>query len=291
MDGKPRTCVIISYWTAQPAKNLHRLLAEMQKIDAGAPYDLLIVCNGGLELPLILPARFNSLKPRIINRENTGYNLGAWECGWRNAGEYEYFLFLQDDCRLNRRNWVNDFELCMSRDEGIGLLGEAIMWDQAPWQQIREDTDRDLGPAAWPEGEPVHPIDAYLALLDQHGIPRGKCGSHLQSLILFTSRSILEQINGFPIMGSDYRAAVACEIGFSRLIESRGYRLSRIGSRSFELIGHRQWNEENKLKVHLRWRLSILWKRLLRGDGFKRELRRFINEWRNGQMPGTDYRI
>jgi hypothetical protein len=292
MDGKPRTCVIVSCWTGQPAKNLHRLLAQMQKIDSGAPYDLRIVCNGGLERPLTLPVRFNSLKPRIINRENTGYNLGAWECGWRDADGYEYYLFLQDDCFLKRPGWVYDYEFRMSRDEGIGLLGESIAWDRLTWRYIREATDRDLGRWAWPEEEPVHPIDTYLALLEQHGIPRGETGTHLQSLVLFTSRRILEEIGGFPIMGSSYREACACEIGLSRLIESRGYRLSKLKDCSFEFIGHAQWTKAGcKLKVNLRWRVSVLLRRLLHGDGLERELKRFINEWRTGQVPGTSQMI
>jgi hypothetical protein len=288
VEGKPRTCVVVSYWTGMPTKHLHRLLAQMQKIDAGAPFDLLVVCNGGLETPLTLPVRFDSLRPRIINRENTGYNLGAWDCGWREAGGYEYYLFLQDDCFLKRTNWVGDFEFRMSRDEGIGLLGETIMWEHQSWRYLREATDRDLGRSAWREDESVHPIDAYLALLEQRGIPRGDCGTHLQSLILFTSRRILEEIGGFPIMGSDYQAAVACEIALSRLVASRGYRLSRIGSSSFSYIGHRQWKEGNQMNVSLRWRVSVLRKRLLRGDGLRREVKRFINEWRTGKLPGTD---
>ena len=230
-DEKPRTCVVICYWTGRPTKDLHRLLDQMRRLDAGAPHDLAIVCNGGDERPLTLPRRFDGLRPRIINRENAGYNLGAWECGWRSAADYEYYLFLQDECFLKRRNWVGDFEACMSRDAGIGLLGESSMWDGKTWRQIREDTDRDLGPSAWPAGEPVHPIDASLAFLDRRGIPRGEHGTHLQSLVLFTSRRILEEVDGFPIMGSTYRAAIACEVGISRLIASRGYRIARIGER------------------------------------------------------------
>ena len=288
MDGKPRTCVIVSYWTAQPAKNLHRLLAQMQKIDAGAPYDLLIVCNGGLERPLILPVRFNSLKPRIINRENTGYNLGAWECGWRDADGYEYYLFLQDDCFLKRPNWVNDFEYRMSRDPGIGLLGESIAWDRATWSYIREATDRDLGRTAWRHDDSVHPIDACLALLEQHGIPPGETGSHLQSLILFTSRRVLAEVGGFPMMGTGYRGACATEVGISRLIESRGYRLSKVAECPFEFIGHSGWtNQGNKLKVSLRWRVSILLRRLAKRGNLRAEAKRFLYELRTGQLPGT----
>jgi hypothetical protein len=269
LDAKSKTCVIISYWVGRPAKDLNRLLAQMQKIDAGAPFDILIVCNGGLERPLSLPPRYYGLRLRILNRENTGYNLGAWDHGWRNADGYAYYLFLQDDCFLKRPNWVFDFGFRMSRDMGIGLLGEAIMWDRMTWRYIREATDRDLGRLAWPEDEPIHPLDTYQALLDRRGIPRGEVGTHLPSLILFTSRQILNEIGGFPIIGSSYREAVASEIGISRLIESRGYRITKLKDRSFELIGHRQWTKAYRMKMQLRERARSLLRRL----GLKRRRR------------------
>jgi hypothetical protein len=284
--GKPRTCVVVSYWTGRPPKRLHRLLAQMQQVDAGAPFDLLIVCNGGREQPLTLPARYESLRPRIINRENTGYNLGAWECGWRAADGYEFYLFLQDDCFLKRKDWVGRFEFRMSRDAGIGMLGESTEWRNQSWRYIREATDRDLRHLAWSEDGPEHPIDAYLGYMERRGIPRGECGTFLQSLILFTSRRVLEEIGGFPIMGSDYRAACACEVATSRLVESRGYRLSQIGFDSFEYIGHRQWKAGNRAHISMRWRLSVLRKRLLHGEGVGRELRRFLDELRTDTMPG-----
>jgi hypothetical protein len=288
MDEKPRTCVIVSYWIGQPAKNLHRLLAQMQRIDAGAPYDILIVCNGGLERPLTLPARFDALRPRVIHRENSGYNLGAWECGWTNADGYEYFLFIQDDCFLKRPNWVSDFEFRMSHDAGIGLLGESIAWDQATWSFLREATDRDLGRSVWPDDEPVHPIDAVMAMVEQHGIPLGEVGTHVQSLIFFTSRRVLTEVGGIQVLGTGYRGACASEVGFSRLIESRGYRVSKVAECPFVFIGHRQWtNQGNKLKVSFRWRVSILLKRLARGGNLGAETKRFFYELQTGQLPGT----
>lgn len=58
-SGRARTCVIVSYWNGRPARRLHRLLQQMRMIDAGSPFDLLVVCNGGDERPLSLPRRFD----------------------------------------------------------------------------------------------------------------------------------------------------------------------------------------------------------------------------------------
>ncbi len=222
------------------------------KFDAGCPFDLVISCNGGELKPLTLPSNFSPLRPRIFNRENTGWNLGAWEHGWRTAGAYDYFLFLQDDCYLKRQNWVYDFQFRAENDAGIGLLGEAIMWDKMTWPFIRKSTDRDLGQLAWPEDEAIHPLDNYQQLLRNRGVPLGEIGTHLPSLILYSPRRVLEEVGGFPLMGSTYRQAVACEIGISRAIEAKGYRISKVRDNSFHLIGHPQWTPAARRREKLR---------------------------------------
>jgi hypothetical protein len=248
--AEAKTCVVVSYWIGHSLKSLLSLLAQMMRVDAGTNFDLIIVCNGGDRQPLVLPSKFDRLRPRIFNRENQGYNIGAWEYGWRISEGYRYYLFLQEECFLKAKGWVSEFEYRMSVDRGVGLLGEAIMWDRMSWQYIREATDRDLG-LDWFAGEPVHPLDAYQAFLNLRGIPLGEVGSHLQSLVLFTSGQVLSEINGFPT-GISYREAVACEIGISRLVEAKGYRISKIKDHPYALIGHRQWTKAYTLGMNVR---------------------------------------
>lgn len=270
MPEKPKTCVVVSYWTGRPDRALHRLLRQMSKVDAGCPHDLVIVCNGGDLKPLTLPAEFESSRARVFDRENTGWNLGAWDHGWRVAGDYEYFLFLQDDCLLKRPNWVYDFEFRADNDPGIGLLGEEIMWDRMTWPYIRKATDRDLGRRAWPESEPIHPLDTYQKLLEERGVPLGEVGTHLPSIILFSPRAVLEEVGGFPLIGSKYLEAVACEIGISRLIESKGYRISKVKDDSFHLIGHPQWTRRARVREAVRIKAIGFLKKL----GLRRPRRR-----------------
>jgi hypothetical protein len=226
----------------------------MIAFDGGSPFDVVIVCNGGDVSPLSLPKKFASLQPRVFNRENSGWNLGAWDFGWRKAGKYDYFLFLQDDCFLKSKNWISDFEFRMANDPGIGLLGEEIMWDDMTWSFVRKATDRDLGRAAWPPDELQHPLDTYQRLLKERGVSLGVVGTHLPSIILFTSREILEEVGGFPLIGSSYRDAVACEIGISRAIAGKGYRIARLKGEggSFRLIGHRQWTSRYRSWMKVR---------------------------------------
>ena len=145
---KVNTCVIICYYIGHSKRNLFYLLDQMLRIDPGAPFDTLIVVNGGDVKPLILPARYYSLRAKVINRVNHGYNIEAWDIGWRMNTTYEYYLFLQSECFLKRAGWISDFEFRMSRDAGIGLLGEVFFWEQKTWPFIREATDRDLGRSA-----------------------------------------------------------------------------------------------------------------------------------------------
>ena len=89
MPPKPRTCVVVCYWTGHKPDDLHRLLGQMMKLDAGSPFDVVVVTNGGDIRPLTLPPRFAPLRLRLIDRENVGYNLGAWEQGWRESEGYD----------------------------------------------------------------------------------------------------------------------------------------------------------------------------------------------------------
>jgi hypothetical protein len=264
MSDKAKTCVIVSYWAARPKKHLDRLLRQMmaKKFDAGCPFDLVVSCNGGDLKPLKLSSEFNPLRPRVLNRENSDWNLGAWDYGWRMAGPYDYFLFLQDDCYLKHRNWVYEFQFRAENDAGIGLLGETIMWDKMTWPFIRKATDRDLGPPAWPEDEPIHPLDTYQELLRKRGVSIGEIGTHLPSLILYSPRKVLEEVGGFPLMGSTYRQAVACEIGISRVIEAKGYRISKVKDDSFQLIGHPQWTPQARRREILRNKAVAFLKKL-----------------------------
>jgi len=262
MPPKPRTCVVVCYWTGHKPDDLHRLLGQMMKLDAGSPFDVVVVTNGGDIRPLTLPPRFAPLRPRLIDRENVGYNLGAWEQGWRESEGYEYYLFLQDECFLKRPGWVGDFEFRMDRDPGVGLLGERFMWERMSWGYIREATDRDLGDSVLSPDEPGHPVQVVQDLLNRHGLPVTETGEHLLALVHFTSRKILEEIGGYPIVGRSYREAVACEVGISRLIQSRGYRISLIKDTRFTLIGHRQWTARHDFQQRWRGRARGLLNRL-----------------------------
>lgn len=261
MANNPKVCVIIAYWIGQSTQTVYRLLDQMMRVDAGTSFDVMIVCNGGDQKPFTLPQRFNALKPAVLNRENLGFNIGAWNHGWLSMPSYEYYLFLQAECFLKQPGWVSEFIFRMEHDPGLGLLGEVIMWDKMSWQYIRAATDRDLG-LDWFKGEAIHPLDFYQQYLDQAGVPHGEVGAHLQSLILFTSGKVLKEIGGL-LVGKTYREAVACEIGISALVQAKGYRISKVKDEPFHLIGHTQWTRLDRIKRTLRSKVVTFIKQLL----------------------------
>jgi len=230
--------VVVSYWSGRHVKKLHRLLDQMLKYEAGSPFHVVVVCNGGEQHPLSLPSRFAVLNPRVLARENTHYNLGAWDFGWRNAPGYEYYLFLQDDCHLKLADWVYEFEHRMDRDPGVGLLGELERSSNMSWEFLASYNGMSVDPAT---GKEAKSIDLFLSTLEKHGIDSGSLGTHLPSLVLFTSRRILEEIGGFPFFGPSYQEAVWTEVATSRLIVAKGYRISKVTDFPFCFIGHDEW--------------------------------------------------
>ena len=129
----------------------------------------------------------------------------------------------------------------MTRDLKVGLLGEQLIWSCMSWSYVREATDRDLGNSVWPVDESLHPIDFYQDMMEKKGIPKGEEATYINSIVMFTSRKILEEVGGFPLMGLSYREAVASEIATSRVIASRGYKVTRIKGDDLAVISHRQW--------------------------------------------------
>jgi hypothetical protein len=238
----PRVCVVLSYWTGHPKKNVVRALRSMRRKSPGHQFDLVVVCNGGDREPLA--DHYVPVAAKVINRVNSGYNLGAWEAGWRSAPDYDFYLFLQDECFVRRKGWLAAFIYRIQTDQGLGLLGESMMWDRLGWSFIEEDTLRSLGSRAMS----VREIRTELA---RRGINEGTDGSHLQSLVWFVSREVLETVGGI-LSADSYLEAVACEVGFSKKVESEGYRIAQISRDPFRYVLHPQWTRKGRMITALR---------------------------------------
>lgn len=258
--------MVVCFWTGRSPGPLWRLLRSIAKFEAGAAYDVLVVCNGGDAEPLNLPPALVASGVRVLNRENTGWNLGAWEAGWRASPGYTYYLFLQAECFVKRKGWIHRFEHRTEADAGIGMLGEVLMWQQMSWDYVREATALDLGERGPVPAGVLESIATYQDLLRSKAIDPGPLGSHLVSIILFIRRDLLERIGGFPLFGESYLEAVAGEIGLSKRVEAQGLRISQVSDAAFSFIGHSQWASGNSAWQRMRERARRLARRLTRRE-------------------------
>jgi len=238
-----RVKVIISFYNARSSHNLVRLLDALQAAPAGGQFSIKVVVNRALDRDLLLPARHREVS--IMYRENVGYNIGAWDAGWRNEPRDNYFLFLQDECQLVKTDWIP--ALLAAFNGSIGLLGEKLSeqkkWD-APWSVIRERYAGHTLPDHWigTPDNPVERLECYFDFWRRHNIELGPKADHLKSLSLFTTRAVLDRIHGFNI-GRSYGEAIASEIAISKKVQACGLRIGLVGKEPFTYFKHPQWSD------------------------------------------------
>lgn len=235
-----RVAVVVSTWSGHPSSYLFDLCGSFNCYPAGLDYALILSVNG---LDYTPPAELLPLFNEIFIRENTGFNLGAWDHAWRRLPAYDRFLFLQDDCLVRRRGWLEKFVERFETTPRCGLVGETLQvgWDK-PWAVLSspqriDRKDRDpIRRGAW--------TNFVRQTLKGWSIPEGPTGRHITTVVQFTSREILEEVGGYNI-GRTKEEAIAAEIGFSRKIEAKGYSLVQVQRSRHSVIGHRQWPPNN----------------------------------------------
>jgi len=237
-DAPPPVCVVISYYDARPSEQLVALMDQIASVPAGVPFRARIVVNQEVMAPLELPARHAEIP--ILYRKNVGFNIGAWEAGWRASPRFAMYTFLQDDCYIKRAGWLAAY-VHRLRQASVGLVGESMSgW--AKWREVESDPlffgRRPNHEVA--SGGRAEQLKTMYAFFERNGIDQGLSSRHLQSLVLAARRETLERIGGFPI-GLSYHEAVAAEIGISKRVESEGLLLRQAAWLPFTFVGHAQW--------------------------------------------------
>ncbi|MFM1871459.1 MAG: hypothetical protein RL398_881 [Planctomycetota bacterium] len=250
-EASIRTCVVVCYWTARSQAPLLALLRQLFAVPAGAPFEVLVVCNGGDVQPLRLPADLVARGVVVLPRENRGWNLGAWEHGWRAKPECRRFLFLQAECRILGKDWLRRYQQRLDADSGVGLVGEVMMWAGLTWEQAEANTRRDLGDEVVRNGGAESSFERQRRGLQAAGIEPGTLCEHLVCLVLYADRQTLQAAGGFRYFGDTYEEAIRSEIGMSRAVASMGLRLVTLGERPFAAIGHPQWTAAGRLRARV----------------------------------------
>ena len=229
--------IVVSHYNAWPTDNLIALLDQIAQVPAGHPFRCRVVVNQAEPKPLELPPRHADVE--VLYRENTGYNIGAWNLGWRADPAADFYLFLQEECKILRPDWLKAFVDLLVKPE-VGLVGESHFWSGYSWaradyywRNIRLSRGRDQ------EGR-VPLMIAVRDVLIERQIPFGKNAGHLQSLVLAARRDVLEAIDGFMI-GRSYADAIGTEVAISKQVEALGFQVRQVGIGAFRYIIHPQW--------------------------------------------------
>ena len=236
--------VVISHYNAWSADQLVALLDQIAAVPAGAAFDTCIVVNQAKAGELELPERHRHVP--VLYRDTTGYNIGAWDLGWRSNPGHDCYLFLQEECRIVRPGWLRAHRRLAMRP-GIGLVGEAMQWHGRSWKRLRWEYRNAMFEHPVEGGQVAYPI-GIQAGLSAAGLPLGRTGMHLQSLVLCARRQVLEAIDGFPI-GRTYGEAVVAEVAISKRVAALGLKVREVGPGSFRYILHPQWHRRQGLKA------------------------------------------
>ena len=240
--------VVISHYNAWPTDHLVALLDQIESVPAGHPFHVRIVVNQAEAKPCELPSRHAGVE--ILYRANTGYNIGAWDYGWRQAPRFDEYLFLQEECTIQRAGWLRACVRAVGR-RGVGLVGESrvlggLSWDETAsfrsW--VVEDPDGINPPEEWAR--------FTRRYLERNQIDPTRSPAHLQALILYARRETLEAIDGFRI---DHRKddAIGCEVAISKCVEAVGLGTIQLRRRPFQYILHPQWTYIREETAGLRW--------------------------------------
>ena len=237
MPSAEPIAVVVAAWTGNPHDYLRGLVASIEEHPAGADFDLFVVANG---LDYELPPELASSVGEVIVRENVGFNIGAWEEGWRRLTGRTRFLFLQDDCLVKKHGWLRDFVEVFDAAPACGLVSENLIRDwNRPWDELFVPAPKTRSARSVSQEQAAR-ARRYHAQLEAWGIVPGTTARHLTSVVHFTSREVLEAVGGYTV-AEEYEAAIAAEIGFSRKVEAAGYELRQVGRHIHSRIGHREW--------------------------------------------------
>lgn len=237
----PRTpdaslCVIVSHWDghdAQALLALLRSLVALPEVQAGhglaprspnATVDAVVkvVVNQSQPAPLSLPPDLSHVQ--VAHRPNGGYNVGAWDFGWR-RWLHRHYVFVQDECVLQHPSALRRYAQALRRHP-LTLWGESLQCWRS-WRDFQVDT-----PA-------IHAAIERLAI--PMGLSLGNDPTHLQSLAVGASREALLRLDGF-LMADDKVEAMALETLWSLRAQALGLDVAQLGWLPFSQFFHPQWD-------------------------------------------------
>lgn len=233
--------VIISYYDERSIDDLSALIASIDNYEPGHPIEITIVVNQ--QAQGCIDVCSTKYKTNILYRQNQGMNIGAWDYAWHTFKDVDFFIFLQDECRVIRDGWAHDYIKALEAPK-VGLVGESInqRWNQS-WNDLLSSPASNSNKA-----EIKARAEFYLSFMQRNNIQAGRDAKHVRSLIWALRRSTLVAINGFPI-GESYDECIASEIAVSKKVEFLGLEILQIDPQQpFSRVAHTEWSSQKKIQ-------------------------------------------
>lgn len=237
---KKKILITVSHYNKRDKTNLIHLTDKLKQQNC----DLLIVINDDFCETEFL-STFNNVK--CLRRPNSGMNIGSWNASYLNNRNYDFYLFLQDECKIMDCSFLSQYIFELSKQD-IGMTGESIntKWNNT-WEVISKSGlnylighDRNQ--------IPIYRVQYYCYLLKKWSIELGESGRHLRSLIWAFDNYTLEKICPFPI-GRTKEECIASEIAVSKKVEQLGLKVTQIHKRPFKYISHIEWKLDGSSKL------------------------------------------
>ncbi len=234
-----RTLIVISHYDARTKECLFSLLQQISDVSA----DVVVVINNDFATDINTSKIFGVFS---IIRPNQGMNISAWHTAYDLLPNYDFYIFLQDECFIKKNNFISRYLLALSNLH-VGLIGESInpKWDR-PWIDI---ANSNLNYSVNLKSNfAISRVDYYLLKLKDWSINPGVSGRHMRSLVWAFRKSVLDKMPPFPT-GTNKEECIAAEIAVSKQVESMGLKVSQVSDLPFSLIGHHEWRSDGTSKI------------------------------------------
>ena len=237
---KNRTLVTISHYEKRNKNNLINLINSVKNQN----YDILIVINDD-NYSFEKNEVFQNIKTLI--RPNTGMNIGSWNSSYLNNKNFDFYIFLQDECKILDIYFIKKYIYELSKVD-VGMTGESINYKWANKWEVIASSGLNYIVGYNAQKKPVFRVQYYLSLMKKWGIKPGLTGKHLRSLVWGFKKEVLENISPFPI-GKTKEECIASEIAISKKVEQLGLKVTQINKKPFKHISHLEWKIDGSSKV------------------------------------------
>lgn len=237
---KHKILITISHYNKRSKDYLISLISYLKS----HKYELFIVINDD---NCIFEKNGTFQKVNTLFRPNTGMNIGSWNASYLNNRDFDFYLFLQDECKILDDDFMKKY-ICELSKKNVGMTGESMnfKWNNR-WKDIAS-TGLNYVVGYNINKQPVYRVQFYLSLFHKWGINPGDNGLHLRSLIWGFKRETLEKIFPFPI-GKTKEECIAAEIAVSKKVEQVGLKVTQINETPFKYISHLEWKLDGSSKA------------------------------------------